>query len=122
LEKNVELQAVVSWKNLRTGELLIDNKAVSASASFSEWQSQDFAYGSQLAANSLAERIVEQMETGCKKAEFSIAVKMADNRNKGRGGKRLRKKGFGKGPTAYRRGPFNFLLAGIGTNWIDFGD
>jgi hypothetical protein len=64
LEKNVELQAVVSWKNLRTGELLIDNKTVNASASFSEWQSQDFAYGSALAANSLAERIVEQMETG----------------------------------------------------------
>lgn len=64
LEKNVELHAVVSWKNLRTGELLIDNKAVNASASFSEWQSQDFAYGSTLAANSLAERIVEQMETG----------------------------------------------------------
>jgi hypothetical protein len=64
LEKNVELRAVVSWKNLRTGELLIDNKVVSASASFSEWQSQDFAYGSTLAANSLAERIVELMETG----------------------------------------------------------
>ncbi len=64
LEKNVELTAVVSWKNLRTGELLIDNKSVSASASFSEWQSQDFAYGATLAANSLAENIVEQMKKG----------------------------------------------------------
>jgi hypothetical protein len=63
LEKNVELRAVVSWKNLRTGELLIDNKTVSASASYSEWQSQSFAYGSTLAANSLAIRIVEQMES-----------------------------------------------------------
>jgi len=64
LEKTVELRAVVSWKNLRTGELLIDNKTVNASASYSEWQSQSFAYGSTLAANSLAERIVELMETG----------------------------------------------------------
>jgi len=64
LEKNVELRAVVSWKNLRTGELLIDNKTVNASASFSEWQSQSFAYASTLAANSLAERIVELMEAG----------------------------------------------------------
>jgi hypothetical protein len=62
LEKNVELRAVVSWKNLRTGELLIDNKAVNASAGFSEWQSQSFEYGSTLAANSLAQRIVELME------------------------------------------------------------
>ncbi|MGD1041571.1 MAG: LPS assembly lipoprotein LptE [Sedimentisphaerales bacterium] len=64
LEKNIELRAVVSWKNLRTGEFLIDNKTVSASASYSEWQSQSFAYGSTLAANSLAERIVELMRSG----------------------------------------------------------
>jgi hypothetical protein len=64
LEKTVELRAVVSWKNLRTGELLIDNKTINASASYSEWQSQSFAYGSTLAANLLAERIVELMETG----------------------------------------------------------
>ncbi len=40
---------------------------------------------------------------------------MADNRNKGRGGKkRFEEKGLaGKGPAAYRRGPFNLLLAGI---------
>jgi hypothetical protein len=63
LEKNIELRAVVSWKNLRTGELLMDNKTVTASASYSEWQSQSFAYGSTLAANSLAVRIVELMES-----------------------------------------------------------
>jgi hypothetical protein len=64
LEKSVELRAVVTWKNLRTGELLIDNKTVGASASFSEWQGQSFTYGATLAANHLAEKIVEQMETG----------------------------------------------------------
>jgi len=62
LEKEVELRAVVNWKNLKTGELLIDNKSVSASASYSEWQEQGFRYGSTLAANNLARRIVELME------------------------------------------------------------
>jgi hypothetical protein len=62
LEKEVELRAVVNWKNLKTGELLIDNKSVSASASYSEWQKQGFRYGSTLAANNLAQRIIELME------------------------------------------------------------
>jgi hypothetical protein len=62
MEKEVELRAVVNWKNLKTGELLIDNKSVSASASYSEWQEQGFRYGSTLAASKLAQRIVELME------------------------------------------------------------
>jgi hypothetical protein len=62
MEKEVEVQAVVNWKNLKTGELLIDNQSVSASASYSEWQEQGFRYGSTLAANNLAQRIVELME------------------------------------------------------------
>jgi len=62
LEKELELRAVVNWKNLKTGELLIDNQSVSASASFSEWQNQGFGYASTFAANNLARRIVELME------------------------------------------------------------
>ena len=62
LEKEVQLQAVVSWKNLKTGELLINNKSVNASANYSEWQNQSFGYASTLAANNLARRIVELME------------------------------------------------------------
>ena len=62
LEKEVELRAVVNWKNLKTGELLIDNRSVGASASYSEWQEQGFRYGAALAANNLARRIVELME------------------------------------------------------------
>ena len=64
LEKEVELRAVVNWKNLRTGELLIDNRSVSASASYSELQNQSFKYASSLAANNLARMIVELMEKG----------------------------------------------------------
>jgi len=62
LEKEVLLRAVVNWKNLKTGELLIDNRLVSASASYSEWQNQGFSYASTLAANKLARKIVELME------------------------------------------------------------
>jgi hypothetical protein len=62
LEKEVELRAIVNWENLKTGELLIDNQSVSASAAYSEWQEQGFRYGATLAANNLARRIVELME------------------------------------------------------------
>lgn len=62
LEKEVQLTAVVNWKNLKTGELLLDSKSVTASASYSEWQNQGFDYGATLAANNLAKKIVELME------------------------------------------------------------
>jgi hypothetical protein len=62
LEKQVQLQAVVNWKNLKTGQLLIDNRSVNASASYSQFQNQGFSYASTLAANNLAREIVELME------------------------------------------------------------
>jgi len=62
LEKEVELRVRVNWKNLKTGELLIDNSLVTASATYSEWQNQSFDYASTVAANSVAQRIVRLME------------------------------------------------------------
>ena len=62
LEKEVVLSAVVNWKNLKTGRLMINNETVSAAASFSGFENQDFTYGSSLAANKLAVSIVEHME------------------------------------------------------------
>ncbi|MHC4193902.1 MAG: LPS assembly lipoprotein LptE [Planctomycetota bacterium] len=62
LEREVQLRAVVDWENLRTGDLLIDSKSVDASASYSALQMQSFKYASSLAANKLAQRIVELME------------------------------------------------------------
>jgi hypothetical protein len=62
LEKEVELRAIVSWKNLKNGQLLVNNGAVGASATYSEWQQQSFDYASTLAANNLAQKIVELME------------------------------------------------------------
>jgi hypothetical protein len=62
LEKEVELTANVSWKDLETGEFLIENEHVSAAASYSDLQNQSFKYASRLAANNLAIKIVELME------------------------------------------------------------
>jgi hypothetical protein len=62
LENEVTITAVVTWENLKTGNMIIEKMPMSASASFSEWQSQGFSYGSTLAANNLAKRIVESME------------------------------------------------------------
>jgi hypothetical protein len=62
LEKEVQLTARINWKNLKTGELLIDNLSLSAIASYSEYQQQDIKYASNLAANNLARKIVELME------------------------------------------------------------
>ena len=62
LEKEVVLTAVVNWKNLKTGRLMINNERVTAAASYSEFLDQDFTYASAVAANTLARKIVELME------------------------------------------------------------
>ncbi len=62
LEKEVVLTAVVNWKSLKTGRLMINNQTVTAAASYSEFQGQDFAYASAVAANKLAQKVVQLME------------------------------------------------------------
>ncbi len=62
LEKEVILTAVVNWKSLKSGRLMINNQTVTAVASYSEFQGQDFTYASAVAANKLAEKVVQLME------------------------------------------------------------
>lgn len=62
LENEVQLRAMVNWKNLKTGELLIDNELVIAQATYSDFLHQDFNYASAVAANNLAQKIVELMQ------------------------------------------------------------
>jgi hypothetical protein len=62
LEKEAILTAVVNWKSLKTGRLMINSGTVTAAAGYSPFQDQDFTYASAVAANKLAERIVELME------------------------------------------------------------
>ncbi len=61
LEREYEMRAVVNWKDLTTGKMLIDNEAVDAAASYTEWLSQGEQYAYTLTANNLAQRIVERM-------------------------------------------------------------
>lgn len=62
LEKEVILTAVVNWKDLKTGRLMINSQTVTATASYSDFQGQDFTYASAVAANKLAKNVVELME------------------------------------------------------------
>jgi hypothetical protein len=62
LEKEVLLTAVVNWKNLKTGQLMLNNETVTAATNFSQFQNQDFTYASSVAANKLAGNIVQLME------------------------------------------------------------
>jgi len=62
LEDQAEVTAVFSWKNLKTGEYLLENVSVSATAGYSYFQGQSFDYATKAAANKLGERIVEQMQ------------------------------------------------------------
>jgi hypothetical protein len=62
LESQTEVSVQFSWKNLKTGQYLIQNSTAAATASYSDFQQQDFKYGTKIAANKLAERIVEQMQ------------------------------------------------------------
>jgi len=62
LEQEVQLRVTVNWKDLETGELLIDNEIVTASSTFSPQLGQDFDYSAAVAANRAAQRVVELME------------------------------------------------------------
>lgn len=64
LEKQATVSATVTWKNLKTGELLLEGERVTGAASYSKQQRQDYEYATTVAANRLAERIVEKMQVG----------------------------------------------------------
>lgn len=55
----------VTWKNLNTGRIIVNNERVSGSASYSTSlkQEQPFEYAANLAVNRAAERVIEAMQT-----------------------------------------------------------
>lgn len=63
LEKETLTAVTVTWKNLKTGELLIDGEMVQAAASYSDQLGQTENYALNRAVNSAAQRVVELMET-----------------------------------------------------------
>ncbi|MBN1816453.1 MAG: hypothetical protein JW828_03780 [Sedimentisphaerales bacterium] len=62
LEMETTAVVSVSWKNLKTGDLMINNEQVMASASYSEQLDQTFDYAASMAVNRAATRVVELME------------------------------------------------------------
>ncbi|RKY09739.1 MAG: hypothetical protein DRP66_01405 [Planctomycetota bacterium] len=62
LEREVLLRVTVNWKDLETGELLINNETVTASSTYSAQLGQDFDYSAAVAANRAARKVVELME------------------------------------------------------------
>lgn len=62
IENEANVIVTVSWKNLRTGELLINNEKTYAFASYSTLLGQDFDYGAKVAVNRAAQKVVELME------------------------------------------------------------
>ncbi len=62
LEMETTVAVSVSWKNLKTGKLLINNENVTASATYSTQLNQDINYATNLAVNRVAQKVVELME------------------------------------------------------------
>lgn len=63
LEKEAMTTVTVTWKNLKTGELLIDGVQVQGASSYSAQLGQTESYAIGRAVNSAAQKVVELMET-----------------------------------------------------------
>lgn len=63
IEKETLVNVRVTWKDLKTGRLLIDGEKVYASSSYSDPLGQSFEYSINQAVNKVAVRVVELMET-----------------------------------------------------------
>ena len=63
LEVETYAKISVTWKNLKTGDILVDNEEVNAAASYSSKLGQDMDEASRVALNRAAEKVVELMET-----------------------------------------------------------
>ena len=62
LEREVTVRAEVTWKDLRTGRVILDNETVYAFVDYSELLGQTFEYAADASLNKAAQMIVELME------------------------------------------------------------
>lgn len=62
LENESVVTVNVTWKNLKTGQLLVDNEVVYASSSFSRQMGQTEDYSIRRSVNEAAQKVVEQMQ------------------------------------------------------------
>lgn len=63
LEYETSVQVRLTWKNLKTGQLMLDNEEIFASASYSDQLGQTFDSSAGAALNKAAQKVVERMET-----------------------------------------------------------
>jgi hypothetical protein len=63
IEKGTYVDVTVTWKDLKTGKLLIEGQQVHASSTYSDPMGQTFEYSINRAVNKAAVRVVELMET-----------------------------------------------------------
>jgi hypothetical protein len=63
LEQETTVHVSVTWKNLKTGQLMLEGKEVYASSTYSDPMGQTFEYSIDRAVNKAAVRVVELMET-----------------------------------------------------------
>ena len=62
IEQETMVRVSVTWKDLKTGNLLLEGKEVQAAASYSSSMGQTFEYSADRAVNEAAVRVVELME------------------------------------------------------------
>lgn len=63
IENEVYVHVDVTWKDLKTGKMFLNNERIAAFSSYSEFLNQDFDYGASTAVNKAAQKIVEHMQT-----------------------------------------------------------
>ena len=68
-ERDARIIVNFSWKDLKTGQMFVDNELVEASASYSTFVGQDFDYAARVAVNRAALRVVERMQKKWEKKE-----------------------------------------------------
>jgi hypothetical protein len=61
LEQQMQMVAVVTWTDRRSGDVFLDKVSVTAAADFSQLQKQGDPYASRLTANRLADGVVDMM-------------------------------------------------------------
>ena len=62
LENEALVSVTVTWKNLKTGQVLVDNETVYGSTSYSPQMGQTVDYSVNQAVNKAAQKVVELME------------------------------------------------------------
>lgn len=62
LEQEAMIHVRLTWKNLKTGRLMLDNEEVYAAVSYSELLGQSYDYSAASAVNKAAQKVVELME------------------------------------------------------------